>query len=189
MPKSQASGKGHSSSNLVTWIRCSFSVLVCYASVLTSPATPSTATAEGQSHRYPKPVKGKVSISFAVLVHLNLEEPLWDKSKQLEQQLDRQQSTTGQRFGWITQCNYVYLQFYRAQNNLPPLPHYWPSIWGLTDLNEASHCLSQIVILISFLHFSFCYSSAAVTGTDFPRFYLGWAIQKNKYITLWLMCI
>lgn len=53
------------------------------------------AVAEGQSHRYPIPGKGKVFFSsLAALAHLNLREQLWDERQQLAQQLDRQQTTS-----------------------------------------------------------------------------------------------
>lgn len=52
------------------------------------------AVAEGQSHRYPIPGKGKVFSSLAALAHLNLREQLWDERQQLAQQLDRQQTTS-----------------------------------------------------------------------------------------------
>lgn len=87
--------------DLVTWIRCRFSVLVNAVPLLSSPQLSHlTATverdlvrygrtvAESLLHRHPTPVRGKAFISLAALAPSNLGEKLWAEGKQLEQQLD-----------------------------------------------------------------------------------------------------
>lgn len=88
------------------------------------------AVAEGQSHRYPIPGKGKGFGSVAALAPLDLRKQLWDGRKQLAQQLDRQQTTSEGLAGLHSTIMHTY-SFTELKTN-PPVTDL--VLWGLRTL-------------------------------------------------------
>lgn len=86
------------------------------------------AVAEGQSHRYPIPGKGKGFGSVAALAPLDLRKQLWDGRKQLAQQLDRQQTPQKVWLDYTVQlCILTVLQ---SSKQIPPLLTWYFGAYG-----------------------------------------------------------